>query len=341
MMPAVERSKKGFSFREAIIIIAVIVFVLILPGLINAFNNSRDHAKASEAKANLHNIQLMIERYAVDKIQYPPYLIGGTRSSFVKPAESGSSSRLETDPTSDPLLREGYLDSYPRNPFVLRGENVLEAQRIFGDGLGPGLAGSQGGYRFGADGKVMGNIMADIRYVRRVQEGASENDDRNRWFGGEFSNFGYGGRDRTWADVNYYQYYFEERQSKRQTVIGMPGQFFYKSMGPVVFHSTDDPMGIVIPIERDRYMVGLLSTGGRGNDILGPEPLVQVIFKGGHNGDNELQQFRAGTGQESGWPSGGSPFGPLRQGEDISNQVTMGNSDGISDSVGLALKWAY
>ncbi len=128
----------------------------------------------STAKQYLHAIQVNLERYAADNEgHYPPYLIGGDNSS-------GDS--------IDPLVRGGYMDSYPRSaamydgypfnrqtfsfirscfPWTLRTSylyglpgDIEWLQKEFQDPYGADSATS----RFGKDYTLMGNVAADHRF---------------------------------------------------------------------------------------------------------------------------------------------------------------------------------
>ena len=60
----------------------------------------KDKAKEAEVKANLHNIQLSVERWAVDSEgPYPNYLIGGEpkyAATVIESASAGAVTRLVT-----------------------------------------------------------------------------------------------------------------------------------------------------------------------------------------------------------------------------------------------------
>jgi len=155
----------------------VILAVLILP---QCYSTGHDY-RGTEIKANLHNIQLSIERYAVDNNGiYPSYLIGGEPKYAAKVSTGSSASAFadvkECDSlelVSDVLLREGYIDAYPRNPFVRSGVKVHQMQvdlqtSITGnDPLRNGSPeGERYGTRFGAYCSAMGQVLCDPRFEK-------------------------------------------------------------------------------------------------------------------------------------------------------------------------------
>ena len=129
----------GFTLIELVMVVVIIgiLAAIVLPNYIKI----KDKAKEAESKAAIHNIQLDLERSAVDNEgEYPPYLIGGdNRAQLV---EIGNDKRrtlrlvdIEPSRCADPLIRGGYKDSYPTNPFVRQPEAVLRLQVAAGDPL--------------------------------------------------------------------------------------------------------------------------------------------------------------------------------------------------------------
>ncbi len=162
----------------AVLVVVLLIVAVLRPNLYVP----RDSARVAETKQNLHIIQCAAERYARDHGEtYPPYLIGGAAKYAAHFDELGGAKAFD-DPqpcadiaqVADPLLREGYLDVYPRNPFV-RGDpkpfDVHKAQLrdpywpAGGDPLRNGNADAQRlGTRFGADCTKMGQVLGDPRY---------------------------------------------------------------------------------------------------------------------------------------------------------------------------------
>jgi type II secretory pathway pseudopilin PulG len=133
----------GFSLIEWLAAMGVVAALLtILPG----YTLLKDDAKEAEVKQNLHSIQLALERYSTDNLGlYPFFLYGGDAfcnvgtaaalaGKAVVPSSSPRANPFDTfwpkeykkhgqfgNPTAafgDSLIFEGYLTSYPKNPFL-------------------------------------------------------------------------------------------------------------------------------------------------------------------------------------------------------------------------------
>lgn len=87
---------KGFLWFSVIYPAVIMFFVLPLTALPNYYR-TKSLAQEAEAKSNLHNIQLSIERYAVDHEGYYPADI-------------------------NEIIKLGYIDAFPRNPLAPRNE---------------------------------------------------------------------------------------------------------------------------------------------------------------------------------------------------------------------------
>lgn len=76
------RNQSGFTLIELLVVIVIIgiLAAIALPNFIKARNKARE----AEVKANVHSIQLALERYAVDNNGvYPTFLCGGERDSNI------------------------------------------------------------------------------------------------------------------------------------------------------------------------------------------------------------------------------------------------------------------
>lgn len=169
------------------LLVIVLILGMIVAGAMQYSASRQRNRMESEAKANLHEIQLSVERFSVDTDGcYPTYLIGG------EPGASG------VELASDPLLRKGYLTAYPRNPFEHQqygGMSVLQMQQRLpfsyygGDPLSPGCEEcGRYGYRFGKDGSLMGQVLSDARWLAWQHEDSAT---------GKLMEH------PTWADVEY------------------------------------------------------------------------------------------------------------------------------------------
>ena len=276
--------------------------------------------KEAEVKQNLHAIQHAVERYAVDyKGVFPNYLIGGT------PAQ-GSGIPGTIPFTSDVLLREGYLTSYPSNPFMRqKNPRSLEMQRhlqssITGtDPLCPGdPEGDLLGYRFGKNGDIMGQVLCDPRYEKWTFTDPLSGQVEQR---------------DTWAIIEYP--FWDTWDGKKHEPEFLPGMFFYKSMGSVIARKrTEEPEerpdeynkhtsingnpvgpGSYYPVGNDNYIMGAYgSLRTKGMDIIGDEQM--------HDGVHMLKWTRSAysnttlggcpftdDGSWWHWESGGNPNG--------------------------------
>ncbi|MCD6120119.1 type II secretion system protein [bacterium] len=133
---------RGFTLIEMLVVI-LIIGILVAIAVPN-FTRIKDKAREAEVKANLHNIQLALERYATDNQGvFPPWLYGGDfTDSWVADQRTwdkltaGSGVEIGGETTTsvpgwvevagagdgDALVMGGYIRNYtyPENPFFAR-----------------------------------------------------------------------------------------------------------------------------------------------------------------------------------------------------------------------------
>ncbi len=362
-------ANRGFTLIELVVVIMVISILaaIVLPSYIKV----KEKAKEAECKAGLHAIQLSLERFNVDHgDQYPTYLIGGNNTSLVirygdDDQVSYNRDEIPFEQCSDPLLRTGYCESYPKNPFVSNAQGVQQLQGQVGDPLRSGLPdGHFYGTRFGAQGNLMGQALCESRYLEWQYCDPVTLEQRN---------------ELTWCNVQYE--FFDVWAGSRRQRLHLPGAFAYKVIGEIVAQpdapgnqelvEVDGKKAIVPLNNRDSatYPVSLtnyiLSAWGgfrtKGMDILGEEPLVIFTFpgslhKGGIHSDfifnpntgryetakptfdhYELlgvPPWTRGVNRSHIGPLWGSPYGPSPRTEE---QLSIGNANGYRDALIIVL----
>lgn len=327
----------------------------------------KSKAKEAETKAALHNIQLELERFAVDREGvYPDYLIGGDNTIFIGATTSaitinGYIQEVPAGQCSDTLIREGYVTSYPRNPFVSDSRAVWRMQYSVGDALrNMSETGARFGTRFGAYGKTMGQVLCDARWVSRRYT----------------DQYGNSVATDTYSSIQYdfYDIWLGNMQKPF-----LPGSFMYKGMGDIMpnpgmrqhlinaqlnqhngavqFDSWDRP---TYPISVNRY---ILSAWGafnhKGLDLLGEEPYVVFNWKGTRRSGGSagaifnpqtgaalevpgtldmwsllgVPPWTRGVNRSHVGPLWGSPYGPGAEDQ----QLTYGNPNGRRDALLIML----
>jgi prepilin-type N-terminal cleavage/methylation domain-containing protein len=371
------RPSSGFTLIELLVVIVIIgiLAAIALPNYIKV----KEKAKEAEVKANLHNVQLSVERFAVDSEgTYPNYLIGGEPkwAEVVNTSSSANafSNIIPCDPldkVSDPLLRKGYVDAYPRNPFTSNGLAVHQVQSSIdgnyddplrnGAGNSTGNSGQDSGTRFGPYCTSMGSVLGDPRFPQ--------------WTYVDVNNGNYAPLN---TDANI-EYPFWDLWQGNKPLPYLPGQFFYKANGPIIATGTNTAEDApILPTQIDSYMLG--GYGGirtKGKDVLGQEG--QIVYNvrqagagglgsGGVGSPSGPEGFLpmldppppppppgdgsgSGTAEHKVWPWTrsvcretdtdpahlmGSPYSPANAGDTI-EQLEYGNPNGIRDALVLVL----
>jgi prepilin-type N-terminal cleavage/methylation domain-containing protein len=269
--------QRGFSLIElsAVMLIVVGFIAVALPRQLRA----RYEAKEAETKHNLHVIQIAVERYAVDTGgEYPVYLLGGDTRGWdpvngcraVTEWNNALNNEQQADwfiermhPPEEPLITYGYLDSYPRNPFLDEGDGVRTIIMNTGASMDPG----DGDVRFGWSGEIMGNCLDDPRVLFSDYNEPTRY--RNTMYGGPGSFLGVlnANSPNSFYTMGGMPQWTGTRGSSAKEESGTlrywwPGEFFYRSGG--TFYTDESPIvspGIVYiwgwPYEKiDKYILG-------------------------------------------------------------------------------------
>ena len=159
--------ERGFTLIELLVVITIIgiLAAIALPNYIKA----KDKAKEAEVKANVHTVQVAIERYDVDQARYPSFLLGGDSEGWIKWHHEHDVQGIPPDQPSNNLLQDvlvqyGYISSYPKNPFVSDGMSIIQSTAATGTGPGGQFQPGDGDPRFGFNGGIMGNGLSDPAY---------------------------------------------------------------------------------------------------------------------------------------------------------------------------------
>ena len=161
--------ERGFTLIELLVVITIIgiLAAIALPNYIKA----KDKAKEAEVKANVHTIQVAVERYMVDHARYPSFLLGGDTEGWhywhaYNDEDNPPMDQPSNNLVQDILVQYGYITSYPKNPFVVDGMSIIQSTAGREDATGPGGAfePGNGDPRFGFNGTIMGNGLSDPAY---------------------------------------------------------------------------------------------------------------------------------------------------------------------------------
>lgn len=155
---------RGFTLIELLVVITIIgiLAAIALPNYIKA----KDKAKEVEVKANIHTIQIALERYSVDNNAYPTYLIGGDSDGWLNWHSTHDPEEPENQLVQDPLIMWNYIKSYPENPFIEGGDIIIGATTDLED-----YEQGDGDPRFGYRGNIMGNGVEDFFFYNYREGG--------------------------------------------------------------------------------------------------------------------------------------------------------------------------
>lgn len=162
-------SDRGFTKIE--LIIAVIILGAYVGLALPCLTANMDEEREAQVKLNIHEIQMAIERYHVDNGFYPRFLLGGDQKGWREWHLRNDEAGIPPDEPSnnlvvDVLIEYGYLDSYPKNPFVDDGMAIIKSTAALGSGLFLNHRFGDGDPRFGFRGDTMGNGISDPEYYK-------------------------------------------------------------------------------------------------------------------------------------------------------------------------------
>jgi prepilin-type N-terminal cleavage/methylation domain-containing protein len=363
---------KGFTLIELLVVITIIgiLAAIALPNYIKAKNK----AKEAEVKANLHTIQIALERYMTDASEYPHYLLGGDvdgwlnwHSQWDGANDMGMSGGrvASNDRLQDPLIEYDYMTSYPNNPFVGDGQIIIRQTNVDGtDSQGDGDP------RFGYKGNAMGMGLDDMNFFRGATHSGpffwSEIETRRSLDRGDWMNvppaFVSGEPFNTdmyylFGGFKYPPDYDAGRTTSEIIATFWPGNFFYKATSDQVISR----QGWTIPVPNtnigghyNRYIMGGYGAeGALGTDVIRliwwdqngeglpwncPPPFPEDCFYLGYD------LFNGGFGSPGGLPEvfgGGDanngPWNPYNKSSDNPDEFIYGAPDGVPDGVILVL----
>lgn len=153
-----DNPRRGMTLVELMVTITIIGILigLALPSFVKA----KDKALETEVKVNMNTINLAIHQWSTDREgYYPSYLWGGNLPSWGFPGEGATSVRAPYSDwhALDPLIRRGYLTTYPRNPFIKDGRGLCATTQ-----QDPRFGCSNANFpELQSSGTTMGNLLHD------------------------------------------------------------------------------------------------------------------------------------------------------------------------------------
>jgi len=209
------KAERGFSLVELLVVITIIgiLAAIAIPNMTKA----RIKARETEVKANLHIIQVAVERFYTNENEYPRYLLGGSNTSWPV-------FKARTPPPNnaiyDPLIEFAYIDTYPKNPFVDEDKGGIYLAMTGGDVNTP----ASGDPRFGLKGTVMPNTVDDPLFFTTTQGDYAETVNQTI---------------KTPQLVNYGFFGGVKLGSGEPEVYTIPGSFFYRAEGKIDMASSN------------------------------------------------------------------------------------------------------
>jgi len=229
---------KGFTLIELLVVITIIgiLAAIALPNYIKA----KDKAKEVESKANLHTIQIAVERYNTDHKEYPSFLLGGDSDGWLYwHAEWDEDNPDPEEPANawvqDSLVEYNYVTSYPENPFIDAGDGqlIIDATAFIADPQQ-----GDGDPRFGYKGNIMGMGLDDPKFFEHGLHPAAPRTETKRTLdrGDVFDPTAFGYPSRTAGEYPGLYYNFGGRynyQNRKVIFTFWPGNFFYQSASDI------------------------------------------------------------------------------------------------------------